>query len=92
MLLQVIQEQQEQQKRLLDQQQKLLAVIEEQHKEMHQQRPAGEDGKSQGQAGWWVGGRQGRRSSRMPASPGIPAAGPVASESCCARSRCERIS
>ncbi|XP_019517453.1 PREDICTED: putative sodium-coupled neutral amino acid transporter 10 isoform X2 [Hipposideros armiger] len=42
-LLQVIQEQQEQQKRLLDQQQKLLAVIEEQHKEMHQQRPAGED-------------------------------------------------
>ncbi|XP_023604517.1 LOW QUALITY PROTEIN: putative sodium-coupled neutral amino acid transporter 10 [Myotis lucifugus] len=42
-LLQVIKEQQEQQKRLLDQQEKLLAVIEEQHKEMHQQRPDGED-------------------------------------------------
>lgn len=50
-LLQVIKEQQEQQKRLLDQQEKLLAVIEEQHKEMHQQRPDGEDGKC------WGGGR-----------------------------------
>lgn len=50
-LLQVIQEQQEQQKRLLDQQEKLLAVIEEQHKEMHQQRPGGEDGKWAGRGG-----------------------------------------